>query len=76
MSNVCFREIQNLTGLAKCTALVSHSLRSYDDYRGALSLLNQAYAEIETLKNLENTHFIGNIFFYFAATFGSKNSHE
>jgi len=72
---VCFREIQNLTGLAKCTALVSHSLRSYSD-QGALSLLNQAYAEIETLKILENTHFIGNIFFYFAAAFGSKNSHE
>jgi len=73
---VCFREIQNLTGLAKCTALVSHSLRSYSDHQGALSLLNQAYAEIETLKNLENTHFIGNIFFYLAAAFGSKNSHE
>ena len=73
---VCFGEIQNLTGLAKCTALVSHSLRSYSDHKGALSLLNQAYAEIETLKNLENTHFIGNIFFYFAAAFGSKNSHE
>jgi tetratricopeptide (TPR) repeat protein len=73
---VCFREIQKLTGLAKCTALVSHSLRSYSDHKGALSLLNQAYAEIETLKNLENTHFIGNIFFDFAAAFGSKNSHE
>jgi tetratricopeptide (TPR) repeat protein len=73
---VCFREIQNLTGLAKCTALISHSLRSYSDHKGALSLLNQAYAEIETLKNLENTHFIGNIFFDLAAAFGSKNSHE
>lgn len=72
---VCFREIQNLTGLAKCTALVSHSLRSYN-HKGSLSLLNQAYAEIETLKNLENTHFIGRIFFYFAAAFGSKKSHE
>jgi tetratricopeptide (TPR) repeat protein len=38
--------------------------------------LNQAYAEIETLKDLENTHFIGNIFFYLAAAFGSKNLHE
>lgn len=73
---VCFPEIQNLTGLAKCTALVSHSLRSYSDHKGALSLLNQAYAEIEKLKNLENTHFIGNIFFYLAAAFGSKNSRE
>lgn len=73
---VCFRETQNLTGLAKCTALVSHSLRSYSDHKGALSLLNQAYAEIETLKNLENTHLRGNIFFDFAAAFGSRNSHE
>jgi tetratricopeptide (TPR) repeat protein len=73
---VCFREIQNLTGLAKCVALISHSLRSYSDHKGALSLLNQAYAEIETLKNLENTHFIGNIFFDLAAAFGSKKSHE
>ncbi len=72
---VCFPEIHNLTGLAKCTALVSHSLRSYSD-QGALSLLNQAYAEIETLKDLGNTHFIGNIFFNLAAAFGSKNSHD
>jgi tetratricopeptide (TPR) repeat protein len=72
---VCFREIQNLTGLAKCVALISHSLRSYSD-QGALSLLNQAYAEIETLKNLENTHFIGNIFFDCAAAFGSRNSYD
>jgi len=73
---VCFREILNLTGLAKCVALISHSLRSYSDHKGALSLLTQAYAEIEILKNLENTHFIGNIFFDLAAAFGSKNSHE
>ncbi|MEG5041499.1 tetratricopeptide repeat protein [Microcoleus sp. B3-D2] len=73
---VCFRETQNLTGLAKCTALVSHSLRSYSDHKVSLSLLNQAYAEIETLRDLGNTHFIGNIFFDFAAAFGSKNSHE
>ena len=73
---VCFPEIQNLTGLAKCVALISHSLRIYSDHTRALSLLNQAYAEIETLKKLENTHFIGNIFFDLAAAFGSKNSHE
>ena len=73
---VCFREIQNLTGLAKCVALISHSLRSYSNHQGALNLLNLAYAEIETLKNLENTHLIGNIFFDLAAAFGSKNSHE
>ncbi|MDP8935697.1 MAG: hypothetical protein M3N42_16560, partial [Cyanobacteriota bacterium] len=47
---VCFREIQNLTGLAKCVALISHSLQIYSDHTRALSLLNQAYAEIETLK--------------------------
>jgi Flp pilus assembly protein TadD len=69
---VCFREIQNLTGLAKCTALVSHSLRSYSD-QGALSLLNQAYAEIETLKNFDNTHFLSDIFFYLALAFSSKD---
>lgn len=74
--NVCFREIHNLRGLAKCVALLSYSLRSYADHSRALNLLNEAYAEIETLKNLENTHFIGNIFFYFAGAFGSRNLHE
>jgi tetratricopeptide (TPR) repeat protein len=72
---VCFPEIQNLTGLAKCTALVSHSLRSYSD-QGALSLLNQAYAEIETLKNFDNTHFLSDIFFDLALAFYSKDLHE
>ena len=72
---VCFREIQNLTGLAKCMALVSHSLRSYSD-QGALSLLNQAYAEIETLKNFDNTHFLSDIFFYLALAFSSKDLQE
>ncbi|MEG3954346.1 caspase family protein [Microcoleus sp. herbarium2] len=64
--NVCFREIQNLTGLAKCLALISYSLRSYDDYTRALSLLNQTHAEIETLKNFDNTHFLSDIYFYLA----------
>ena len=73
--NVCFHEIKNLTGLAKCVALISHSQRSYCD-QGALSILNQAYAEIETLKNLENTHFISDIFFDLALAFYSKNLHE
>ena len=74
--NFCFREIMNLTGLAKFVALLSYSLRSYGDHSRALNLLNEAIAEIETLKNLENTHFIGNIFFYFAGAFGSRNLHE
>jgi len=73
--NVCFHEIKNLTGLAKCVALISHSQRSYCD-QGALSILNQAYAEIETLKNLENTHFISDIFFDLALAFYSKNLHD
>jgi len=68
---VCFREIQNLTGLAKCVALISHSLRIYSDHTRALSLLNQASAEIETLKNLENTHFLSDIYFYLALAFVS-----
>jgi hypothetical protein len=56
-------------------ALISHSLRSYSD-QGALSLLNQAYAEIETLKNFDNTHFISDIFFDLALAFSSKNLHD
>lgn len=72
---VCFREIQNLTGLAKCLALISYSLRSYDDSR-ALSLLNQTHAEIETLKNFENTHFLSDIYFYLALAFYSINLDE
>jgi tetratricopeptide (TPR) repeat protein len=67
--NVCFREIQNLTGLAKCLALISYSLRSYDDYTRALSLLNQTHAEIETLKNFDHTHFLSDIYFYLALAF-------
>jgi tetratricopeptide (TPR) repeat protein len=73
---VCFREIQNLTGLAKCVALISHSRRSYCDHGEALSLLTQAYAEIETLKNLENTHSLSYIFFDLAVAFGSRNLHD
>jgi len=67
--NVCFREIHNLTGLAKCLALISYSLRSYDDYTRALSLLNQTNAEIETLKNFDHTHFLSDIYFYLALAF-------
>jgi tetratricopeptide (TPR) repeat protein len=74
--NVCFREIQNLTGLAKCVALISYSLRSYDDYTRALSLLNQTHAEIETLKNFDNTHFLSDIYFYLALAFSSIDLDE
>ena len=66
---VCFHEIQNLTGLAKCTALISYSLRSDYDYTRALSLLNQTHAEIETLKDFDNTHFLSDIYFYLALGF-------
>jgi tetratricopeptide (TPR) repeat protein len=74
--NVCFREIQNLTGLAKCLALISYSLRSDYDYTRALSLLNQTHAEIETLKNFENTHFLSDIYFYLALAFYSIDLDE
>lgn len=74
--NVCFREIHNLTGLAKCLALISYSLRSYDDYTRALSLLNQTHAEIETLKNFDNTHFLSDIYFYLALAFYSIDLDE
>ncbi|MEG4226852.1 tetratricopeptide repeat protein [Microcoleus sp. N9_B2] len=69
--NVCFREIDRLTGLAKSVALISQSLRSYGDDRGALSIL-KAYAEIETLKIFDNTHLIGEILCDFAVAFASK----
>jgi hypothetical protein len=74
--NVCFREIQNLTGLAKCLALISYSLRSDYDYTRALSLLNQTHAEIETLKNFDNTHFLSDIYFYLALAFYSIDLDE
>ncbi|MEG4022740.1 TPR end-of-group domain-containing protein [Microcoleus sp. S13C4] len=74
--NVCFREILNLTGLAKCLALISYSLRSYSDHTRALSLLNQTHAEIETLKNFENTHFLSDIYFYLALAFSSIDLDE
>ncbi|MCW6048660.1 tetratricopeptide repeat protein [Lyngbya sp. CCAP 1446/10] len=74
--NVCFREIQNLTGLAKCLALISYSLRSDYDYTRALSLLNQTHAEIETLKNFDNTHFLGDIYFYLSLAFHSIDLDE
>ncbi|UNU27082.1 TPR end-of-group domain-containing protein [Microcoleus vaginatus] len=66
---VCFRETQNLTGLAKCLALISYSLRSDYDHTRALSLLNQTHAEIETLKIFDNTHFLSDIYFYLALAF-------
>ena len=74
--NVCFREIMNLTGLAKCLALISYSLRSYYDYTRALSLLNQTHAEIETLKNFDNLHFLSDIYFYLALAFYSIDLDE
>jgi len=73
---VCFSEIQNLTGLAKCLALITYSMRSYYDYTRALSLLNQTHAEIETLKNFDNTHFLSDIYFYLAFAFYLINLDE